>query len=354
MWGPHSRLASIAGVVCFLVPWVARASDAQVRVLLLETSESAVVAGTRLAPRAGGLDVGGQPLGPEWRVDGAGPHQVGDLRVRGSLEVRRTAAGLRVVNRVGLEDYVAGTLGSEIYPDWDAETLKAQAVVARTYALYKRARRAGEPFDVGVGTDDQVYGGIDAETRAVRAAVRATRGERLVYRGAPILAAYHSASGGQTASAEEVWGRVVPYLVSQPVPDEEDSPDTYWRASVSRTTLGRALLPLGLRLGAVQRVRVEERSASGRASRVRLQGTEGSGSVAARELRSALGPSVIRSTLFEVRNAEDGFIFVGSGHGHGVGMSQWGAQAMAKRGASYREILAHFYPGTKLVGSAAR
>ena len=87
---------------------------------------------------------------------------------------------------------------------------------------------------------------------------------------------------------------------------------------------------------------------------MRLQGTEGSESLEARALRSALGRSVIRSTLFEVRNAEDGFIFVGSGHGHGVGMSQWGAQAMARRGASYREILEWFYPGTQLVRSDAR
>jgi stage II sporulation protein D len=146
----------------------------------------------------------------------------------------------------------------------------------------------------------------------------------------------------------------VPYLVSRPVPDEEDSPDTYWRASVSGTTLGRALIPLGLRLGAVRQVRVEERSASGRVLRVRLQGRDGSGSVEARALRSALGPSVVRSTLFEIRESENGFIFVGSGHGHGVGMSQWGAQAMAKRGASYREILEWFYPGTTLLQEAAR
>ena len=277
-----------------------------------------------------------------------------ELWVRGSLVVQRTESGLRVVNGVPLEDYVAGTLGSEIYPSWDAETLKAQAVVARTYALHKKARRAGEAFDVRASAADQVYGGVVAETPAVRAAVRGTRREVLVYRGEPILAAFHSSSGGQTASAEEVWGRAVPYLVSRPVPHEEDSPDTYWRASVSGTTLGRALAPLDLRLGAVRQVRVEGRSASGRALRVQLQGTEGSESLEARALRSALGRSVIRSTLFEVRNAEDGFIFVGSGHGHGVGMSQWGAQAMATHGASYREILEWFYPGTQLVRSDAR
>jgi len=207
---------------------------------------------------------------------------------------------------------------------------------------------------VRAGTADQVYGGVDAETRSVRAAVAATRGEVLVFEDAPILAAFHSASGGRTASAEEVWGRPVPYLVSIPVEDEEDSPDTYWRASVAGTTLGRALAPLGLRLGTVRVVRVVERSRSGRALQLEIDGSRGSGSVRARDLRTALGASVIRSTLFEVRRSEDGFIFVGSGHGHGVGMSQWGAEAMARQGASYREILETFYPGATLVAWEAR
>ncbi len=82
---------------------------------------------------------------------------------------------------------------------------------------------------------------------------------------------------------------------------------------------------------------------------LRVSGPDGAGEVAARALRSALGEDVIRSTLFEVRTSDDGFILVGSGHGHGVGMSQWGAQAMAKGGASYREILAAFYPGTEFM-----
>jgi stage II sporulation protein D len=352
--GPSRRTAAYA-LTALALAAISSGAAAQVRVLLVESSEGVLVAGLRLTPDLAGLRAGEQRVGPQWRVGAdEGPHQVNDLRVRGSLVVQRTESGLRVVNRVPLEDYVVGTLGGEIYPSWDPETLKAQAVVARTYTLHQRARRAGESFDVRAGTGDQVYGGVDAETPAVRAAVRSTRGEVLVYGGDPILAAFHSASGGQTASAEEVWGRAVPYLLSRPVPDEEDSPDTYWRASVSGTTLGRALAPLGLRLGAVRQVRVEERSASGRVLRVHVQGTQGSESLEARALRSALGHSVIRSTLFEVRNAEDGFIFVGSGHGHGVGMSQWGAEAMARRGASYREILEWFYPGTRLVRSDAR
>jgi stage II sporulation protein D len=194
-----------------------------------------------------------------------------------------------------------------------------------------------------------VYGGLDAESKEVVGATRATHGQYLAFRGSPILAVYHSAAGGMTASAEEVWGRPVPYLVSVEVEHEEESPDTYWRAAFPGTTLGRALAPVGVRVGPVREVRVAERSASGRAYRVRIRGDAGEAVLPARELRRVLGEGVIRSTLFDVRDAPEGFVFVGSGHGHGVGMSQWGAQAMAMRGAGYREILAVFYPGTALV-----
>ncbi len=261
---------------------------------------------------------------------------------------------MQVINKVKLEDYVAGILGREVYPDWHRETLKAQAVVARSYALHQRAESDDQPFHVEAGTGSQVYGGVAAETPAIRAAVSATRGEFLAYARKPILAVYHSASGGRTASAEEVWGRALPYLLSLEVNDEQDSPDTYWRASISKTKLGRALDSLGIGIGLPRELQVLDRSRSGRALRVRIRGDKGNHILEARALRVALGESVIRSTLFEIRPAQHAFVFVGSGHGHGVGMSQWGAQAMAQRGSTYREILQAFYPGTSLVGGASR
>ena len=205
-----------------------------------------------------------------------------------------------------------------------------------------------DDHDVAAGTTNQVYGGVRAESESVARAVADTRSEVLTWRGAPILAAFHSASGGRTASAEEVWGESLPYLRTVEVDNEEDSPDTYWRVRLSRAGLGRALAPLGLSLGAVREARVAERTASGRAARVELFGSDGSAQVTGRQLRSALGDEVIRSTLFEIREIDGDVVIVGSGHGHGVGMSQWGAQAMAERGADYREILAAFYPGTTL------
>jgi stage II sporulation protein D len=151
-----------------------------------------------------------------------------------------------------------------------------------------------------------------------------------------------------------VWGQEVPYLVSVEVADEEDSPDTYWRASVSRPTLGRALAPLGIDVGLIHDLQVIERSPSGRAQTVQVLGRGGETQIPARALREALGMDVIRSTLFQFRATEAGFVILGSGHGHGVGMSQWGAQAMAKRGYGYGEILDHFFPGTKLVRGGQR
>lgn len=117
---------------------------------------------------------------------------------------------------------------------------------------------------------------------------------------------------------------------------------------MSRTTLGRALAPLGVRVGALQSLRVDGHSPSGRAARVQVRGSRGELSIDADQLRRALGEGRIRSTRFEIEPTETGFVFAGTGHGHGVGMSQWGAEAMARRGAQYREILAHFYPGTRI------
>jgi len=333
----------------------------RIRVLLMESvgpvrarSSRARNGWTVVEPGPGGLLADARPVGEIWRLGGDGIVEVKQMRFRGELEFRHTSNAMQIINEVELEDYVSGILGGEVYSDWHPEMLKAQAVAARSYVLYRRAESAGQAYHVEAGTESQVYGGVAAETPAIRAAVSATRGEFIAYDRKPILAAYHSSSGGRTAGSEEVWGRALPYLVSLEVEDEQDSPDTYWRATISKTKLGRALDSLGIRIGSLRELSVVERSRSGRALRVRIRGDSGRHSLEARALRAALGESVIRSTLFEIRTAQDAFVFVGSGHGHGVGMSQWGAQSMAERGSTYREIIQTFYPGTSLMGVASR
>ena len=308
---------------------------------------------TSVRPAGSGLKVGGRRTGSVWSTGGDWV-SVNGLRVSGEVSFHREAEGVAVVNTVAMERYVAGTLGREVYPSWAKEMLKAQAVVTRTYAMYHAAARSGEDWDVVGDTRSQVYGGLDAEVPPVVAAAEATQGQWLAWKSQPILAAFHSASGGRTASAEEVWGGSLPYLVSVEVENEEDSPDTYWRTTVSGPRMSRALAPFGVRVGPVREIRVVQRSPSGRALTVAVRGPKGEKTIGARDLREAVGAGVIRSTLFETRVAPDGIVIVGSGHGHGVGMSQWGAQAMALGGADYREILDLFYPGTKLRKGAGR
>ena len=134
------------------------------------------------------------------------------------------------------------------------------------------------------------------------------------------------------------WGRDLAYLVSLEVDDEDDSPDTYWRAGITRTTLGRALAAAGWPIGEIREAEVVERSESGRVAGLRFRGSRGEVRLSGRQ-RGALGESTLKSTLFELRDGGDGFVFVGSGSGHGVGMSQWGARGLAERGEDYRSIL---------------
>ena len=334
-----------------------------VRVLLADdvtavpVTASSHVGEVEAAASGSGLRLSGVPVAAPLRVASgpAGSVRAGTWQVRGAVVISRSGSGraLRVVNHIGLEDYIAGILGRELYPGWEPETLKAQAIVARTYALHELRRDRAETgpdrgFDLQATTANQAYGGLPSETASARRAVSETHGQVLTHRGEPILAVYHSASGGRTASSEEVWGQSLPYLGSVAVADEQDSPDTYWRASISRTKLGRALSPLGVRLGELEGLEVAGRTGSGRARDVTVRGRKRDLKIDARDLRRALGMNVIRSTLFEIRREGPEFVFVGSGHGHGVGLSQWGAQAMAKRGASHREILEAFYPGTDL------
>ena len=295
------------------------------------------------------LFVDGRSRPSPLRLGGAGSVRVGGASYRGAIEVHRIASGLEVVNEVPLEDYVAGTLHREVSPHWEREALRAQAVAIRTYALHRMSiAPRGRLHDLEASPGDQVYGGIEAETSGARRACRETQGEYLTWSGRPILAAFHSTAGGRTASAEEVWGQPVPYLVSREVTGEAGSPHAAWRVGVSPAELGGALARAGKPVGSPRALRILERSPSGRVGQLRVDGTGGSRTLSGKALRAALGSRLLKSTLFEVQRSGEGFVFTGAGYGHGVGMSQWGARALARDGADYRRILARFYPGARL------
>jgi stage II sporulation protein D len=333
--------------------------EPKIRVLLYSGSDPIQVGRAarpdevKLSP-GGGLLVGGREEASGWMPNGSGPWRVGSRTVRGQVAVMTEAGRIQVLNRIGLEDYVASTVGGEMPSSWPSEALRAQAVAARTYVLHQANRRRGAAWDVRATTMSQVYGGVDAETKATRSATRATAGEVLTFEGAPILAVFHSTAGGRTATAGEVWGEDVPYLRVVEVEDEDAAPHTYWRTVFETKALRGILEAAGVSVGQLQGLSIGGRTVSGRVERLVVRGSSGKVEIEGRQLKSLLSGMGLRSTLFEIKESPAGFAFVGSGHGHGVGMSQWGARAMARHGASYKRILKRFYPGTRLESLPSR
>ncbi len=264
---------------------------------------------------------------------------------RAEERIRVRLEGSDQVRDLRLEDYVAGVVAGEMPPSFPVEALKAQAVAARSYALTRKleAQRTGKPWDISAGVLNQVYQG--QHIPAARGAADATVGEVLVMGLEPVEAYFHSVCCGTTESGLAALGRDLPYLVPVDCGACDDVPGARWRREFSAAELGR-LAGLG---GPADRVEVASRTGTGRAERVEVLRGGRSASLAAADLRQRLGFSRLPSLAFEVAPARGGFVFEGTGRGHGAGMSQHGAAGMARQGKTYREILAHYYPGTEVI-----
>ncbi|MEB3298111.1 MAG: SpoIID/LytB domain-containing protein [Candidatus Sericytochromatia bacterium] len=274
---------------------------------------------------------------------------------RGEAELVADNRGLTLVDVVAPETYLRGVVPKEMPPAWPMEALKVQAVAARTYLAATLGRFAKEGFDLHADDRSQVYGGMSAEQPRTNDAVRSTAGLVLTWLGSPIKAYYSSGAGGMTEANDAVDGfaergpdgrlEALPYL--RPVVDFDWASRRYlWEREVSSDQLAGALEDAKLGVGTPLSITVAERSPSGRARWVRVRGTNGERDLPGTRLRRVLR---LDSTLFEVgRVRARTFLFSGRGWGHGVGMSQSGARQLADWGWDHAEILAHYYPGTRL------
>ena len=265
---------------------------------------------------------------------------IGDRWYRGRTQLVPTGRGLTAVNHVNLEQYLYSVLGSEMSANWPQEALKAQAVAARSYALYKRSTSGNGVYDVGDTTTWQVYKGLETEAPGTQTAVNATAGQVMTYGGKIILAVFHSSSGGHTENVEDVWKEPLPYL--RGVADYDmGAPVFEWTKSFSRGQLSRLISGVGN----VISMTPERTTPQGRIITMRVEGTGGTRRISGNDLRSALG---LRSTLFVVNPTGNGFQINGRGFGHGLGMSQWGAHNLAQQGVNYQQILDHYYQSASL------
>jgi SpoIID/LytB domain protein len=280
-------------------------------------------------------------------------------RYKGRLYVRAVAGQLEAINIVGLEEYLRGVVPSEVYREWPMETLKTQAVAARTYAVYhlvfSRRYNADRLWDVDDTINFQAYTGVEQHGPRTDEAVKQTEGEILTYQGQVIQAYYHADSGGQTEEALAVWNQSVPFAVSRSEASDLELSPSAWERRLSLAELDRDFKAMGwlekdqtLRQIVVPTV---GRTPTGRVRSLTLIDQKG---------RAKLVPfSVFRraanslpSQLFAIERdpkQTSQILIKGLGNGHGVGMSQMGAAALAaKRAWSYRQILDYYYVRTTL------
>ena len=263
------------------------------------------------------------------------------------------------VETVTMSDWLPGVVAGEMPALFEEEALKAQAVAARTYIMYSMGREKPAHPEADVcddpacckahSTDETLrekWGESYEENMArVLEAVRSTDGEYMSYGGEVIQAVFHSSSSGRTEDSAAIW-QAEPYLVSVESPETaEDVPNYVTSVTVSPEDFRAAVLAVhpeaefgedpAFWLGAAVR------DASGRVESVDIGGTQVPGT----ELRTLFQ---LRSTAFTLDYTAEGFLFTVTGYGHGVGMSQYGANVMAEDGADYEEILTHYYPGAEL------
>lgn len=307
-------------------------------------------------------------------LDPGGFVSVNGHAYRGTVELFVRNGGITAVNRVLLEDYLAGVVSAEMghRARNESAALGAQAIVSRTYALKNRGRHASEGFDLTAGVADQAYGGVEAETPEGTAAVRATTGLVLTYGGRLILAFFHSTCGYATATPEEAFRGIAhaPYLRS--VSDRKPgggyycdiSPRFRWGVEWDGTTLRdilRRTLPnvLGISAQSVDRVRdvrVAHTGPSGRATEIRIRVGRGEIPVFGPDIRAVfqtpegrpLGSTAVQLHPEYQADTLARLVAAGAGWGHGVGLCQWGAVGRARAGQSYSQILAAYFPGTKI------
>ncbi|MFQ6538350.1 MULTISPECIES: SpoIID/LytB domain-containing protein [Aphanothece] len=347
--------------------------------------------GTTALPAAASIWLDLKPA--QTAADG-GVFRLQERRYRGRLQLRLIDGRIQAINHIGVEHYLPSVVASEMPARWPQAALRAQAVAARTYAL--RQRKPAAAFDLTATVSSQVYKGVEAETDSTRQAVASTRGQVLMYGDQLANTVFHSSSGGRTENSGDLWSQQLPYLVS--VPDyDQNSPVHQWEQPLAPDLLRKAFGEIG----GVQRIDIVASTATGRVRQARVIGPAGTLVVTGPQLRSRLGlrstqvrfevleprpaaglppltpppvvpePLVDSATGMPMASGQRGgtapgasgrwtprtgsrptaqplIVAIGRGYGHGVGMSQWGALALAERGEDHERILSHYFRGTQL------
>jgi stage II sporulation protein D len=266
----------------------------------------------------------------------------GDTNYRGALRLTAKDNNFQIINVVDLESYLRGVVAAEMPGSWPLEALKAQAVAARTYVLY--SMQPTNTYDICATTDCQKYSGVAKEHPNSDQAVYETAGQVLTYGGAFAKTYFHSDSGGVLASPQEVWGGTADYLPAHNDVAYE-TPHRNWEKTLEPSAIANMLAAYGKNIGTVSSIQIISNTASGRVWEMTFTGSDGSTTMSGTSLTKMLRDMGLKSTRFSMAGS---LSMVGSGFGHGVGMSQYGAKFLSGQGYAYSQILLFYYPGTNL------
>ncbi len=276
---------------------------------------------------------------------------VNGMRLRGQLDVLVDEEGLlTVINIIRLEKYIKGVLYREISDRWPIEAIKAQAVAARTYAVYIKERNKKQSYDLRSDIYSQVYGGRDAERYRTNLGVDRTKGLILQYKGAVLPAYYHATCGGRTESAQELWNHDIVPLRGVKCDFCRKSPHYFWKKNIQLKTIQDKLNEKGYGLWLINEIRILERNNSGRIKILEIKTRDNKKiEISGKDFRNIVGPNLIKSNNYTIKMRGYYADFFGKGWGHGVGLCQWGANYMARNFYRFDEILNYYYPGSDIV-----
>lgn len=337
--------------------------------------------------------------------------RVEDKNYRDYINFKIVGENLIVINYVDIDNYLYGVVPREMPASFEMEALKAQSIAARTYALKNMNKHNSEGYDLCDTTHCQVYGGMDGEHEKTNRAVDGTSGMIITYNGNIIDALYHANSGGITEDSLEAWGNSHPYLISVEDEFSINAPNGSWSLNLTADEINKRLKSKGINIGNVMDMEILETSSSGRVTQLKILGSLGEKVLNKGQIREVLGVTEVKSNWFTIEKgsnegtttnlyAVDGnctkpqlidlkttyvidgsfkkrpsrgftsryinrdgvvdkanggasaitnFVIEGKGYGHGVGMSQWGAQKMAESGYTFEDILKHYYNGVEII-----
>ena len=266
----------------------------------------------------------------------------------GGVRINKNHGSLTVINLIPVEEYLRGVLPEEMSISFEKEALKAQAVAARAFTLKNTGRHKNEGYDLCSTTHCQVYEGIATAAPSTDQAVKETRGEVLYYKGSAAMTNFHTDSGGMTESVKNVWGTDAPYLQSVSELEKQTQP---WTIKITKADFSSRM---GAAFGNLQKIELSnlvigksasDRTESGRIKFAIFVGSKKNVKMTGGDIRSKFS---LPSTLCNIKIQGGEVVFEGFGRGHGVGLSQYGANAFAKAGWTYDKILLHYYKGTEL------